>query len=50
MMLQDLPARHHRIVRPTATRSSSLNKRPTTEIYTFQELEVKDTGQDMGYE
>lgn len=60
MMLQELqlPARHHRIAKPTTkqhsnviTRSSSLNKRPTTEIYTFQELEVKDTGQnDMRYE
>lgn len=46
MMMQEFQHRHHRAVRPTAvknssviTRSASLNKRPTSEMYTFQELD-----------
>lgn len=54
MQMQDLPVRHHR-VRPTTknnpgviTRSTSLNKRPTSEVFTFQELETKDNAyQDL---
>jgi hypothetical protein len=47
MMMQMQETVRHR-VRPTTkntgviTRSTSLNKRPTSEMYTFQELEVKD--------
>lgn len=47
LQMQDLQVRHR--VRPTTknpgviTRSTSLNKRSTSEMYTFQELEVKDS-------
>lgn len=58
MMMQDLSSRQpqqhhhqHRKTMPTMTknsamltRSSSLNKRPTTDLYTFQELNVKESG------
>lgn len=47
MQMQDLAVRHR--VRPTTkhtgvtTRSTSLSKRPTSEMFTFQELEVKES-------
>lgn len=53
LQMQDLPVRHR--VRPTiknagaVTRSTSLNKRPTSEMYTFQELAVKDSSNQQDF-